>query len=347
MGAAFLLFDELLDLRVHDFLRVGQCGAALCAVVCNDVGQIIHGVNVGVVQLAHGCLDVARYAQIHHDHGAATACFDRRFDHTQTDDRQGAGGTGNDDVKACQLFGQFGQANRLCIGCRVRGEQGLRAFERAVGDGEAFRLRSDDVRGDDIHHFACADQKHVQAVKVFEDAFGQFDRSGGHGHGVLANGGVGAYVFGYGETFFEPETQLVAHGIGLECDASGLFHLPQNLRLAQHHGVHAAGDGERVIERGFALQNIHVLGQFTQGHIVVGRQPLQNRVFRAFVFMRMAQVHLHAVAGGQYGQLRRRLVILCVSGVVQAILQFRQRVVQLGRRKRDPLAQGQRSGGVI
>ena len=35
------------------------------------------------------------------------------------------------------------------------------------------------------------------------------------------------------------------------------------------------------------------------------------------------------------------------DGVVQAVLQLRQRVVQLGRRKRDPLAQGQRSGGVI
>ena len=78
-----------------------------------------------------------------------------------------------------------------------------------------------------------------------------------------------------------------------------------------------------------------------------GRQPLQNRAFWVLVFVRMAQIHLHAVAGGQYGQLRRGLVRLCVVGVVQAVLQLRQRVVQLGRRKRDPLAQGQRSGGVI
>lgn len=82
---------------------------------------------------------------------------------------------------------------------------------------------------------------------------------------------------------------------------------------------------ERVIERGFALQNIHVLGQLTQGHIVVGlASHCKDRAFWVLVFVRMAQIHLHAVAGGQYGQLRRGLVRLCVVGVVQAVLQLRQ-----------------------
>ena len=96
-------------------------------------------------------------------------------------------------------------------------------------------MRTDDVCGDDIHHFTCTDQQYMQAVKVFEDTFGQFDRSSGHGYGVFANRGVGAHVFGHGKTFFEPVAQLTAHGVGLERDTCGLFHLSQNLRLAQHH----------------------------------------------------------------------------------------------------------------
>ena len=62
-------------------------------------------------------------------------------------------------------------------------------------------------------------------MEVFEYAFGEFDCRCRHGDGVLANGGVGPYVFGDGKTFFKPLAQLGAHGVGLECDARGLLHL--------------------------------------------------------------------------------------------------------------------------
>ncbi len=117
------------------------------------------------------------------------------------------------------------------------------------------------------------------------------------------------------------------------CLFGGLLHLAENLGLAQHHRIEAGGDAEGVIG-GFLLRQ-----QIQIGLDVARRQAVE--VGHPFGdvggFLRVA-VNLGAVAGRKNRRFARNAAN--PGHIGQG---FRQNV----RRKRHPLADGNRSGMVV
>ena len=86
-------------------------------------------------------------------------------------------------------------------------------------------------------------------AQVFEQLRGQPHRGGGHADRVRADLGGGAHFLGDRERALEQLVQRAcqrAGGFGL---AHRLLHLAEDLRLAEHHRIEAAGDAERVARR--------------------------------------------------------------------------------------------------
>ena len=111
-----------------------------------------------------------------------------------------------------------------------------------------------------------------------------------------------------------------------------LLHLAEDLRLAQHHRIEAAGDAEHVAHGVAAGQGVQVGGDFLRLQPVVFRQPLRRRLGRLG-----GAIQFGAVAGRQ----DRRLAHLV------AMRQLDQRLRQAHRVERHLFAHGKRRGMVV
>ena len=151
--------------------------------------------------------DIARHRQIDHEHRLVAARLDRAFDQAQADDRQRRRGAGHDDVELRQLLRQVGQADRAAVEA-VR--QRFAAFQRAVGDGQRFRILRGEMGRAQFDHFAGADEQHVLLGDRVEDALRQAHRGGGHRHAVRADFGGAAHFLGDREGALEHLVQIGA-----------------------------------------------------------------------------------------------------------------------------------------
>jgi hypothetical protein len=70
----------------------------------DDLRQIVDGVEENVVQPADLDFDVTRHGEIDHEHRPVPARLDRALDEPEADDRQLAGGAGDDDVELGQTL---------------------------------------------------------------------------------------------------------------------------------------------------------------------------------------------------------------------------------------------------
>ena len=113
----------------------------------------------------------------------------------------------------------------------------------------------------------------------------------------------------------------------------GLFHLAENLGLAQHHRIEAGGDAEGVIG-GFLLRQ-----QIQIGFYVARRQAVEvGHPFGDVGGFLSVAVNLGAVAGRKNRRFTRNAAYPGHIG---------QGLGQNVRRKRHPLADGNRSGMVV
>ena len=82
-GAALVQpVHEALHAGVDDGFGLGHGGLALFASGLHHGGEVIDGIEVDVVQTRDFGFDVARYRQVHHEHGAALAGLERAFNRT-------------------------------------------------------------------------------------------------------------------------------------------------------------------------------------------------------------------------------------------------------------------------
>lgn len=119
--------------------------------------------------------------------------------------------------------------------------------------------------------------------------------------------------------------------------AHGLFHLPEDLRFAQHRKVESARDAERSMARRIAV--VHDMGMLLKmlgADSALFGQPVQRRLQDRRRRHRSGQVQLGAVAGGD----DRRFGINALQAQVQAA----QRRRQLLRRERQT---PRRSSGAV
>ena len=210
--------------------------------------------------------------------------------------------------------------------------QRLRAFQRAVGDGDVLGRARREMHRIEFDHLARADEQHVLFGDAREDALGQPDRGGGHRHQVRADLGLGAHVLGHRESALEQFVQQETQRAGLLGLAHRLLHLPEYLRLAQHHRIQAARHAERMLHRLFARQRVEIGLDVLARHLMILRQPVDGMVGICGV-----AIQLHAVAGGQDRRLFRRAVFHQVA----------QGILQPVRIERDLLAHVERRGLVV
>jgi len=95
-------------------------------------------------------------------------------------------------------------------------------------------------------HFARAHKQHLDVFEVFKQLTGQAHRGGCHADGVRANLGRAAHLFGDSERALKQLIERGAQGPGFGRGAHRVFHLAQDLWLAQHHRVEATGHAKGV-----------------------------------------------------------------------------------------------------
>ena len=118
-----------------------------------------------------------------------------------------------------------------------------------------------------------------------------------------ADFGGAAHLLGHRKRALE---QLVERGAQSACVRGGayrVFHLTQNLRLAQHHGIEAAGDAEGVARGMLVLVAVAVFPQRMGFHAPGLGQPVQGL---RHVLEATRAIHLGAVAGGENRRLQVR-----------------------------------------
>ena len=183
------------------------------------------------------------------------APFQSALDRPQADDGQRAGGATDDRVKFVQPIGQVGQAHHLAAEAR---RQFFAALKGAVGNRQRQRTLGREMGGAQFDHLAGADKQHFDLAQVFEQLPRQPYRGGGHADRVGADLGGGAHLLGYRKGALKQLAQRGAQGAGRLGGPYRVLDLPQDLRLAQYHGVQAAGDSEGVARGQTVFQRISV-----------------------------------------------------------------------------------------
>ncbi len=328
---------EALHARVDDGfgLRHGCLAAGLRGL--HDAGEVVHGVEVDVLERLHLGLDVARHGQIDHEHGAVAAFFERALDGAQADDGQAAGRAADHGIELVQAVGQVGQPHDLAA---EAGGKLFTALQRAVGDGEALGVLRREVGGGEFDHLARAHEKDADLRQVFEQLPGQAHGGGGHADAVGADLGAGTHFLGDGEAALEELVERGAERAGRLCRAHGVLHLAEDLGLAQHHGIEPAGHAERMARHEAFLERVGVRAQQRRAHAAAVGEPVERMVQRRLL---AGAVDLGAVAGGEDGGFHLRMA----RGAAQRLAQALQRGRDLVDGERKTAAQIERRGRVV
>jgi len=214
------------------------------------------------------------------------------------------------------------------------------ALERAVGDHQPLGRLRREMRGGEFDHLARADEQHVQIGDLGEDAFGEFDRGGGHADRMGADLGLGAHLFGDRERALEQLVEQGADGAGFVGRTHRLLHLAEDLRFAEHHRIEAAGHAECMADRVLLGQRIQMGRDLFGLELVVIGQPFRD--LRMGVGDRSGierAIQLGAVAGRDNGRFLHRLP--------ERRAQARQRAADRFGRETHALADRKRCGVMV
>src|SRR5882724_10999960 len=163
-----------------------------------------------------------------------------------------------------QILGQMKEAVRVAESAGTLGTLLNKLFQRSFA--VAKEVRSNTGIGANVVSMAAAavrlagrivpslaDEEVLRIGEARKYPACEPPRCGGHRDDVGADSGVAAYLLRHRERALEEfveERSECAGGLG---DAGRLLHLAQDLRFADHHGVEAGGDAERV-PHGFAMR---------------------------------------------------------------------------------------------
>ena len=106
---------------------------------------------------------------------------------------------------------------------------------------------------------------------------------------------VSAYLFGDGEGLLKQAIQDFSGDAGLVRGRKGLFHLPEDLRFAQNHGVEPGRDAEHMLDRFMVGMPVKIGMNVAAVQPVIVAEPFDD----LFVVRGLeSAVKLGAVAGG-------------------------------------------------
>ena len=145
-----------------------------------------------------------------------------------------------------------------------------------------------------LDHLARSDEQEPLVGDCREDALGQLHGRGGHRYRCGADVGLTTNVLRDGERALEQAIQDEAKAAGGFRAPHRLFHLAQDLRLAQHHRIEAARNPESVFDGALARQRVEVRRQRIPRDAVEVLQPAHHGLRVGPV-----DVDLGAIAGRQ------------------------------------------------
>ena len=285
--------NEVVAVEADDGFGLTSSALSCFEVVVDDLREVVHVVQEGLIQAVYSGVEVARDGKIDEDLQAVAPPFECFFDVFTMDEEAVAACRADDDVGFVQLCRQLFEADGETA---VFFGKFLRVGEGAIGDDEAFDVGVFEVFGDELGCFACADDEGGAAVVVVEEAVGEFDAGGGDGDVVRADGGAVADLFGDGKALLEEAFEDAADSARLLAEAVGLFDLAEDLWFAKDEGVKAAGDAVDVAD-GVAV--VHLEGERGEGcgvEVFVGGKPGSN--VRAVA---TDGIEFAAIAGGEQG----------------------------------------------
>ena len=225
---------------IHGFLSAGQIfgGNAL---------QVVDGVEVHILDIGGGGVDVARHGNIHQQGGPALADRHGAADSSGVDDHMRGAGGADDNIGLRQVIIQQFKRNGAPP---VAFGQGLAMVEGAVQD--------EDLAGTFFHqafqrqfcHFACTDDHDGLGAEILKDFFSKFDGHGTDGHATARNVGFGMYALGAAEGVMEERREVGPQRARIACKGEGLFDLAEDFGFADDHGVQAGGHSQQMFDSG-------------------------------------------------------------------------------------------------
>ena len=230
-------------MKLDDLPGGGGGGLAGAQTVLDHVLEVVHGVKVDIIELAHLRLDVARDGDVHHEDRAVAAGLEGPLHRALAQDRDGAGGGGDDDVRLGQVSAEFGEGDGVAV--ELRG-QGMGPLDGAVGDDDATDALLAQVAGGQFDGLPGADEQGGLVLEVGEDLPCQANGGEGHGDRAGADGRVGAHLLGDGEGVLEEAAEEFTGGTVIAGGLEGGLDLAKDLGFTQHHGVEAAGHFQEV-----------------------------------------------------------------------------------------------------
>ena len=103
------------------------------------------------------------------------------------------------------------------------------------------------------NRFARADEQRRVLLEALEHGARQSHRRRGDRHGIRADARLRAHALGDRESRLQQAIEIRPGDALIERGAIGIFQLAEDLRLAEHQRVQAAGDGEHMFDRRRAL----------------------------------------------------------------------------------------------
>ena len=285
--------DEVVAVEADDGFSLAGGALPCFEVVVDDLREVVHVVQEGLIQAVYSRVKVARDGKIDEDLQAVAPPFECFFDVFTMDEEAVAARRADDDVGFVQLCRQLFEADGETT---VFFGKFLRVGKGTVGDDEAFDVGIFEVFGDELGGFARADDEGGAAVMVVEEAVGEFDAGGRDGDVVRADGGAVADLFGNGKALLKEAFENAADSARLLTETVSLLDLTKNLRFAEDEGIKPAGN---TVDMADGVTIMHLKGKRGESSrikVLVGGKPGSNA--RAVT---ADGVEFAAIAGGEQG----------------------------------------------
>ena len=257
-GSGVQPLAEFIGAQGDDFFGGVHCLHSGVAGAGGHFAEVVQGVKKNIGQFGDFGLHIAGGGQVGDENGFSLAGGDGSFHGALADDRDGAGGGADDDVKVCEFCGGFGDGHGFAADSPG---EGAGADEGASGDGDAFGAavgEDADSGGGDV---AGAEEEDGGLAEVGKDLGGEFCGEGGIGEGALSDGGFAADFLGHCEGAVHQAVDDGAGGAGFAREFCGGFNLPGDFVFAEDLRVQSGGDAKEMGD-GVAMAELIELRKF-------------------------------------------------------------------------------------
>jgi len=237
---------ELFDLQVDQGLGFAGGLLARAAVLADHLLEVVHGIQIHVVESRGLGLDIARHGEIEQEHRCVASNAYRALDRQSRKHRFATRGRADHDVGFREVPFEILQRQRDATEAM---RELLRVFERAVGNEDPLGLGIDQVARGKLDGFASADQQHGRLIEPREHLLRKSYRRVRDRHRMRADAGIGAHPFGDRETMLEQPVEPGLERMRAARGLPGMLDLAEDLRLAEDERIEPGRDPEQMAHR--------------------------------------------------------------------------------------------------